>query len=255
MLKHKTAALMLGAAFAACAPRFAAAAEEKMTPGDLTASVLFGTDYTFRGISQTDSGPTIQGAVDWSYPVQKEIGVYLGVWGSNVDFDDGDNANMEIDLYGGVKGEARGFAWQVGGIYYYYPKSGPFDYDYYELALKLGYDFGFAAVTGSYDYSPDYFFATGSGHWLAADVSAPLPFMPIETALIGHLGHQWIEDNARFGAPDYLEWALGVQAKIEGFALTLSYIDTDIGGDECFAGSGLAKTCESRVVFSVSKTF
>jgi len=28
-----------------------------------------------------------------------------------------------------------------------------------------------------------------------------------------------------------------------------------LSGGECFTGSGLAKTCDSRVVFSASKTF
>jgi len=252
-----TLAALIAAALSSSAALAQDKAETKLIPGVLTASVTFATDYTFRGISQTDSGPAIQGSIDWSYPFQKEIGVYLGIFGSNVDFNDGDEANIEVDFYGGLKGEVAGFAWQVGGIYYKYPRAeiAGIRYDYFELGLKLGYDFGFANLVGSYNYSPDYFFESGDGHYFAADLTVPLEFLPYDIALLGHVGHQSIDNNARFGAPDYTDWMLGITGKLEGFTLTLAYVDTDLSRGECFPGTSLAKTCESRVVFSVSKTF
>jgi uncharacterized protein (TIGR02001 family) len=63
---------------------------------------LTGTsDYVFRGISQTDNDPTIQGAIDLGYGI-----FYLGAWGSGVDFDDefgNDLDHGEIDYYAGIK--------------------------------------------------------------------------------------------------------------------------------------------------------
>jgi hypothetical protein len=36
-------------------------------PGEFSASMLLGTDYIFRGVSQNSSGtPTIQGSIDYS---------------------------------------------------------------------------------------------------------------------------------------------------------------------------------------------
>src|SRR3546814_1978703 len=54
---------------------------ESPIPGTFAANVALGTDYVFRGISQTDEEPTVQGGFDWSH----DSGIYLGIWGSNVD--------------------------------------------------------------------------------------------------------------------------------------------------------------------------
>ena len=64
-----------------------------------SANVALTSDYVWRGDSQTDSDPAIQGGIDFKHPV----GIYAGAWGSNVDFPDanGDTANIEIDFYGG----------------------------------------------------------------------------------------------------------------------------------------------------------
>lgn len=231
--------------------------DEGPIPGEFAATVTFTTDYTFRGISQTDSGPAVQGAIDYSYMFKPEIGVYAGIWGSDVDFDDGDEANLEIDLVAGLKGEISGFIWQGGVIYYAYPGAevGGFHYNYWELAAKLGYDFGFAALTGGVNYSPDYFFESGDGLYLSADAAVPLKFLPNDIGLAFHVGHQSIDNNARFGAPDYYDWSAGINGKVQGFTLALAYVDTDIKKGECFPGSGLTKTCEGRVIFSVSRSF
>jgi uncharacterized protein (TIGR02001 family) len=231
--------------------------DDAIIPGDFTATVALTSDYTFRGISQTDSGPAIQGAIDYSYMFNDAIGLYAGVWGSNVDFDDGDEANLELDLIAGLKGTISGFIWQAGVIYYAYPGAevGGDKYDYVELAAKLGYDFDFVAITGGINYSADYFFETGDGLYLSADAAVPLKFLPYEIALAFHVGHQSIEENARFGAPDYYDWSIGVSGKVQGFTLALTYVDTDIDKSECFPGSGLTKTCEGRVVVSVARSF
>ena len=64
------------------------------------------SDYVFRGISQTDNDPTMQGGIDLSYGI-----LYAGVWASGLDFSAIDNdANVEIDWYGGIKHTAAEIA-------------------------------------------------------------------------------------------------------------------------------------------------
>ena len=83
------------------------------------------TDYIFRGISQTDEGPAIQGGFELAYNI-----LYLGVWGSNVDFGTSSTsfgnsrnlANIEIDWYGGIKPVLKGVSFDIGVYYYTYPK-------------------------------------------------------------------------------------------------------------------------------------
>jgi uncharacterized protein (TIGR02001 family) len=252
----RSAVLLAG--LAASAPSMAADEKEKMIPGDFTGSVAFLTDYTFRGISQTDSKPAVQGGLEWAYTFKNDISIYTGIWASNVDFDDGDQAQAEVDLTGGVRGTIDKFSWQLGFTYYYYPgaKVAGDQYDYYEFSVKGGYDFGFVNLTGLVAYSPDYFFETGTGVYVSGDAAIPLPFAEkFEPAITLHVGHQSIDDNTKFGTPDYIDWAIGVTGKIDNFVLALQYVDTDIKKSECFAGSGITKTCEGRVVFSVTRPF
>ncbi len=232
-------------------------------PGDLTGSLALTTDYVFRGISQTDSGPAVQGTIDYAYMFRDEIGIYAGIFGSNVDFDEVsgpgiDRASAEFDLYGGVKGTVSGVSWQLGFIHYAYPKASPspnFDYDYTEVVGKLGYDFDVLAITAGVNYSGDFFSETGEGVYYSADVTVPLRFLPLDMKALGHIGRQTIENNARFGTPDYTDWLLGASATYKGFTLTVAYTDTDISKSECFPGSGLTKTCEGRAVATLSKAF
>jgi len=78
------------------------------------------SDYRFRGISQTNKNPAVQGGVDFSM----KNGLYLGNWNSNVDSGFYNGANIEMDFYGGWKATFGEFGLDLGGIYYYYPGSG-----------------------------------------------------------------------------------------------------------------------------------
>ena len=66
--------------------------DEKSVPGEFSANVALTSEYIFRGISQTDGTPAIQGGFDYSVTfledagALKNLGGYLGVWGSNVRF-------------------------------------------------------------------------------------------------------------------------------------------------------------------------
>jgi len=78
------------------------------------------SDYRFRGISQTNKNPAVQGGIDFSM----KNGLYLGNWNSNVDSAMYNGANIEMDFYGGWKTTINEFGLDIGAIYYYYPGSG-----------------------------------------------------------------------------------------------------------------------------------
>ena len=88
------------------------------------------SDYRFRGISQTNKLPAIQGGVDLAL----KNGLYLGNWNSNVDSTMYNGASIEMDFYGGYKATFGDFGLDVGGIYYYYPGTGanPAGWEYQE---------------------------------------------------------------------------------------------------------------------------
>lgn len=232
------------------------------SPHEFSANVAITTDYRFRGISQTTEDPALQGGFDYSYT---PFGFYAGVWASNLDFaeptfDTGsgavkDTADLEIDFYGGFSGALpNGIGWDIGGLYYAYPGSDTFtyanDYDYFEVYGSLSYDFGSFNVDGGVNYSPDYFAESDDAVYVYGDVGVPLPIA--ELALSGHVGHQWIDDNATFGTPDYTDWIIGLSRDIGPFTFDVSYVDTDLSNTECFGGTDF---CDATAIFTVSASF
>ncbi len=119
LMQLKTTLILSALAFSS-----AAFSQAKAPEPDFTLSYNIGvvTDYRFRGISQTSKKAAIQGGLDFAH----KNGLYLGVWGSNVkwikDFNGATKGNLEIDLYGGYKGEiAQDLGFDVGLIAYQYP--------------------------------------------------------------------------------------------------------------------------------------
>ena len=102
----------------------------------ISSTVAVGTDYIWRGVSQTDGRPAISGSVDLS----TDIGFYAGVWASNVDFDDND---IEVDFYAGISREIGDFSLDLGIIYYLYDEKG---FDLTELYISVGYSFLTASI-------------------------------------------------------------------------------------------------------------
>lgn len=111
-----------------------------------TGNAALATDYIFRGISQTGKEPAVSAGFNYGHT----SGIFLGVWGSNVDFNDGGQAHLEFDVFGGIRREYRGVTWELGVIHYAYPGAADTrSYDYDELRVALGYDFRIVAATAS----------------------------------------------------------------------------------------------------------
>ena len=61
--------------------------------GTFSGNVAATSDYIFRGYSQSDKKPAVQPALNWD----SGAGVHLNFWGSNIDFNDGGDASVEVD--------------------------------------------------------------------------------------------------------------------------------------------------------------
>jgi len=206
-----------------------------------SANVALTNDYVWRGVSQTLEDAAISGGFD----VGHESGFYAGVWGSNVDFNEGteDDADLEIDVYLGVSGELEGgIGWDVGVIRYIYPGITE-DFDWNEFYIGGSYgpvsasiNFGFDTF-GS-DDTDSIYYTVGAEHEVAEGVTV-------------HGGVGFFDFDVDGGAdPDsYVDYNLGVSGEAGGFGLDLTWYDTNSDGDDIF-GSEIA---DSRVVFTVSK--
>ena len=102
----------------------AANAQTKAPEPDYTLSYNVGvtSDYRFRGMAQTSFNPALQAGVDFAH----KSGFYVGVWGSNVswikDYAGATDGSLEVDLYGGYKGEiSKDLTFDLGLIGYEYP--------------------------------------------------------------------------------------------------------------------------------------
>ncbi|MCB1784067.1 MAG: TorF family putative porin [Alphaproteobacteria bacterium] len=219
----------------------AAHAETKIGSVDVSANVGFVTEYSFRGIAQSNEGPAVQGGFDLSH----DSGLYAGIWGSSVEFND---ASLETDLYAGYSHSIGNFSYDIGAIYYLYPETDRSqDLNFYEIAAAAGYDFDVASISASVNYSPDFLAGSGDAVYMNLAGNVPLPY---DFSLNGHVGRQIIEQNAAFGTPDYTDWGLGVAYTWKGIDMNLSYIDTDLKEpSECADG------CDAKVIFGISHSF
>lgn len=238
-----------------------AAAIAADSPHSLSANVGIYSDYVFRGISQTGGDPAIQGGLDYSH----SSGFYLGTWGSNVgwleDFQGYDSGNVEIDVYGGFRGDIgkTGLTFDVGAIQYIYPgdrPSGITKADTTEIYGALGWKW--FTVKYSYYVSDEVFgFANADGSdYLSIAASVPVG----ETGLT--LGASWgtfkFENN---GNQDYEDWSvsaaydLGSAIKVaEGVTVGVKYTDTN--ADRNFWTDGNNKFLgDSTTTVWISKSF
>lgn len=128
MIKLKSIALATSIAGIGFASTGAIAAD---SPHTLTANVGLYSQYVFRGLTQTNEDPALQGGFDYAH----SSGFYLGVWGSNVSWLKENltpstgipagtyksGGSLELDFYGGYKGSVGDFSYDVGLLQYYYP--------------------------------------------------------------------------------------------------------------------------------------
>ena len=114
----------------------------------VSANVSFASDYVWRGMTQSD-GPAIQGGFDF----EAESGFYAGIWGSNVNFNDG--AGSELDYYAGYGFSLGDVGVDIGYIAFDYPKNETgLDFEEIYLGLSFG-DLGLLFASGQ-DGMPDY---------------------------------------------------------------------------------------------------
>ncbi|MGE5548534.1 MAG: TorF family putative porin [Solirubrobacterales bacterium] len=245
-----TVGLVMLAGFPAWAQQEEPAKSEGVLGGKFIGTATVASDYVFRGISQTDEAAAIQGGIEWHH----KDGPFLGVWGSNVNFNDGNQASAEIDWYGGYAGTYRSLGYDARVIYYSYPGADtPRTYDFWELGLALTHE----PVTGltltlGYNISPDYFNESGVGQYARAEAAYAVSGLPMPLKLSAGVARQFIEDNTAFGTPDYWTWSLGVATEVSGLSLGLTYSDTDIDKSRCGNGSGV---CGARLIVNASYSF
>ncbi len=235
-----SAAPALAADMPAKAAKVAPAAEPSAWDIAFGAAVM--NDYVFRGVTQSNHKPSVAAYIEPRYNVTKDIQFYVGVAGESIKF--ANDANAEIDFYGGVRPTFGPFAFDVGFWYYYYPggtcySGGAFpncaaaipngnfakaDASFYEVYGKVTYTWT-DWVFGANEYYTPNFANTGAwGNYASGTIKFTAPekmaLGPLGWYVSGEFGHQWLgTSDAFYGVTafpagidytDYNTWNVGI---------------------------------------------
>ena len=220
-MQKLSVALAAVAAFAAVLPATSVA--------DVAFNVGAVTDYRYRGISQTRLKPALQGGVDYS-----QGGLYLGAWASTIKWikDFGGDAGVEIDLYGGYKGEiSKDLSYDIGALTYQYPSNRLLPS---ANTTELYGALSFGPATLKYSHSvTDTFANPDSKNSYYLDVGATFDVSGF--AVTPHIGYQKIKGPFS-GVGSYTDYSVTVAKEVaKGFTLSLAVIGTN--ADKSFYSS------------------
>lgn len=218
---------------------FAQSAVAADSPHSVSGNFGLYSDYSFRGLTQTNADPALQGGLDYSHA----SGFYAGTWLSNISWLTDSSAvtgysssSLEWDVYGGYSGTFGNsdFGYDVGLLQYYYPGThstlvgpGSVKADTLEAYGKLSWKWlsaKYSQSLGSKTFGVD----NSRGTWYL-DVSANYPLSD-KLSLQAHYGKQKFEgasgaNNANASYEDYklgLSYALPKDFTVGGYYTSTS---------------------------------
>lgn len=243
-------------------------------PAPLAFDIAFGgrvvSDYNFRGISQTDRTPGVQGYLELQ--LMNNL-FYAGIAGYSVDLPTKPTA--EVDLTAGIRPKFGPFTFDFGVIRYVYPSERqyidnlgiiwtPKGTDYTELAGKVAYTWQDKLTLGAnVFYAWDWLGTGANGTYTSVTAKYNLPE---NFAVSGELGGYFLgTTDAYLGGvnlPDYLYWNTGISYTYKAATLDLRYHDTNLSKSKCFlvttdtrgisTGSGTSKWCNQAFIATLS---
>jgi uncharacterized protein (TIGR02001 family) len=228
-----------------------------------------GSDYNFRGVSQSNRGPSAGAYFEGQY--NSSFGTwYLGIAGASIEWPSSPaflftDPAAEIDFFGGWRKTWDKFSVDIGLIYYYYPKEVfngyTNDSDFFEIYWKGSYVVNDALTVGAnvfytpdlLNYSESFSSPLGGGIGGKPDaVYASLTakyVLPWQNAgwgsyVSGEIGHWWIDGGGFLASsaaqgglgyvdPDYAYWNAGLALTYKAITLDFRYHGTSQSTAEC----------------------
>lgn len=242
-----------------------------VTPGPFTANLTLTNDYRYRGISQSNFRPAVQGGFDYAH----SSGFYVGNWNSSISWisdaasaaGNSASAPIEMDFYGGFKYEwSKGFTADVGVLQYYYPTTNlsAFAANPNTTELYAAQNFTFDAVTGylKFSWAASTLFGTansaGSNY---TDLTVNYDTGVWGLSLNAHVGYQYVAgrvaggDVSNSSLYSYTDWKLGVTKDFgSGFSGSMAYVGTN-AKDGSYVNPQLQNLGKGGFLISLTKTF
>jgi uncharacterized protein (TIGR02001 family) len=204
------------------------------------------SDYRYRGLSQSRFDPALQGGADYAHG---PTGLYLGTWLSTIKWtkDLGGNGHVEVDLYGGKRGQITdAISYDVGGLYYLYPSN---DLRPSANTFELYGQVGLGPAYLKYSHSTTNLFGTPNSKRSGfLDAGANLPLLD-GLVLNLHVGRQRVK---HYGALSYTAYKIGLTKDLGFASASLAWIKANTEAYVDPRGRHLGR---SAALASVSKTF
>ncbi|CDG81356.1 TorF family putative porin [Janthinobacterium agaricidamnosum] len=229
-------------------------AEEPKPDNEVSFNAAAVSDYRFRGISQTRMQPALQGGADY---VNNPGGLYAGAWASTIKWtkDAGGSGDVELDLYGGKRGQlGADVSYDVGVLAYIYAGNGLdkvaglVDANTYEVYGQLGYGPAYIKYSSAVSNLFGFADSKNSGY---LDIGANIDMGSGWTGNL-HAGHQTVKNNS---ASNYSDWKIGVTKDFGIVSGALAVIGTN-ASEAAYASPVNGKfTGKTALVLTISKTF
>jgi uncharacterized protein (TIGR02001 family) len=197
------------------------------TSFSLTSNVSYTSEYIYRGVSESNGDPAIQGGFDLSHTG----GFYAGVWSSNVAWG---NLHLEMDFYGGYRGEiANMMRYDLSAFFYRYPGAtdGDDNWKYDEYAIAFSKDLGPVDATLSLNYSPAYFDDAGKTYYTKIQGRMPISDPLAVSASIG-----WTNVSSDEKLDSYTDYLASLSYTFNNYTLAVTYTNTSLSADMTTAG-------------------
>ena len=188
---------------------------------NFSGNIAFTNNYIFRGVSQTNNNPALQGGLNYTIA---PFGLYAYAFGSNVDFKTSNDkkAATEIDTTLGIKNDINdNLSYDVALQRYNYP--GAHYANYNEVYGSFTYYF----LTALIAYSGNEFNSHTNGLYsnLSAEYTLPCNIVKIPDVSIGAgIGHFTLQSAA---GKSYNDFSIQISKSIKPVTFALQWTDTN----------------------------
>jgi uncharacterized protein (TIGR02001 family) len=179
--------------------------------------------YVFRGISKSANSSAFQGGFTYTF---LSSGIYLKVWGSNVDFlsRQAQQATVEADTIAGIKNKiGENFIYDLNMVRYNYPKAPGANYNEFVSFLR------YKILTFNLGYSPNAFNAHENGLYYNGGLDIPIPerfaFQYANVSLFTHYGHYSLSERSEIKS--YNDFLIGLQKITHPYTMQLMWKGTN----------------------------
>ena len=166
--------------------------------GSLHADAAVYSDYVWRGLTQTNGRPAVQGGLEFV----TDGTWYFGAWVSNTTMGTNGQNSPELDYYVGMSNKGKGMAYDLGMINYTFPESSGDDFT--EIYFSFILD----------SYSVKYSTSADVGTYIEFNMTQKLHLRK-DTYLNFHVGQYQINSGT-----DYIDGNVAII--VSEFSLTIS---------------------------------